>query len=153
MYIFSLIRIWPKQRFYFQIRFTMQCVTSWLCIIKLCYIYWLFGHLNITQPVSLFLRDFTSYFICLMNPNMFIFTAITFVYIQPSWFPWINNVGVVRRERKYNGTNITVIYDSRGFECSHFRGTHMHSINYHIMQERMKLGILRKHSLAVQVNT
>lgn len=33
----------------------------------------------------------------------------------------INNVGVAcSRERKYHGTNITVIYDSRGFECSHF---------------------------------
>lgn len=125
--------------------------------VALCCIHWLYGHLMIIQPASLFLRDFTSYYICLTNPEMLIFTAIIFVYMQPSCFPSqskIDHVGDAHREQKYHGSNnwwITVI--SREFECSHLLGTHMHSINNHIMQECMKLGILRGLSSAVQVNT
>lgn len=65
--------------------------------------------------------------------------------------------GIIMWELQAGTRNIMglvyVIYDSRRFECSHLGGKRMHSINDHIMQECMKLGILREHALAVQVNT
>lgn len=65
--------------------------------------------------------------------------------------------GIIMWELQAGTRNIMglayVIYDSGVFECSHLAGKHTHSISDHVMQECMKLGILREHALAVQVNT